>query len=273
MHIPYHKVERKQVVDSQALEHQHYVTHVRPEYFRRRVRVELVLEGVRREQPEALARLCPACSSRPLVRRRLTDRHDHERLHPRLGAEVCLLVKSRVDHVLDSVDRKTSLGDVSCEHHLPCVAGSLFEDLGLLLAREIGVDWAKYQLGHLVPEHLGPLRQDLVRRLDLLLPREEDQYIPVQRLRYVYLQHRHDRRVDIIGLRTLRVVNVDGEHPPRDHEDGRVVEVLAKFLRVEGGTTDDQLEVVAEAGHVLDEAEEYVCVQRALVGLVRRRNR
>ena len=53
------------------------------------------------------------------------------------------------------------------------------------------------------------------------------------------------------------------------HEDASIVEVVRELLRVKCGGRDDQTEVIApKAWDVLHQAEQHVCVQRALVRLV-----
>ncbi len=60
---------------------------------------------------------------------------------------------------------------------------------------------------------------------------------------------------------------MDGEAPAGYSKNGRTVEKLGELLRVQRGAGDEQLEVRPEAGNVLDEAEQNVCVQCPLVGL------
>lgn len=69
-------------------------------------------------------------------------------------------------------------------------------------------------------------------------------------------------------LRGLCVQDVDRVTPPGDAEDRGVVKVLAELLCVEGGGGDEELDVGPEAGDVLHEAEQYVCVEGPLVCLV-----
>ena len=54
---PHHEVKVHQVVDAEALQHEHDVAKVGALYLGHRVGVQLVLERPRRVQPEALARL------------------------------------------------------------------------------------------------------------------------------------------------------------------------------------------------------------------------
>ena len=72
--------------------------------------------------------------------------------------------------------------------------------------------------------------------------REEDEHVAGQRLRDVDLQRRHHRGLDVVRLGRLGVHDVHRVAPPRDVEDGRVVEVAAELGRVEGRARDEQLE-------------------------------
>ena len=70
-------------------------------------------------------------------------------------------------------------------------------------------------------------------------------------------------------LRRPRVQHVDGESPPRDLKHRSVPEERREARRVERRRGDDQAKVPGPArGDGLEHAEQHVCVEGALVGLV-----
>ena len=77
-----------------------------------------------------------------------------------------------------------------------------------------------------------------------------------------------DRGVDVVSGRFGHVVDLNRMEPPRHREQRRVIEVLHETRRVERGTHDDALERGALLEDLLEEAEEDVRLQRALVRLV-----
>ena len=93
-----------------------------------------------------------------------------------------------VDDVDDVVDGDRRLGDVGREHDLARAGRRRLEDLRLHVRRQVGVDRQHEQLGDARAEAARALRERLERRLDLVLPREEDQDVARQRLRDVHLQ-------------------------------------------------------------------------------------
>ena len=107
----------------------------------------------------------------------------------------------------------------------------------------------------------------LLRGFNLVLPGKEDQDV-ARRLCDVYLQDGNDARLEIIRLRSFRVHDVDGVPTAGDVEDGRVVKIRREFGRVQSRGGDEELQVLSEARDVLQQAEEDVCVQRALVRLI-----
>ncbi len=56
-------------------------------------------------------------------------------------------------------------------------------------------------------------------------------------------------------------------------EDGGVIEILAKLFGIQCGTGDQELQVRPEAGNVLDQAKEDVCVQCSLVSFIHHHDR
>ena len=109
--------------------------------------------------------------------------------------------------------------------------------------------------------------QKFLTRFDLLLTGQEDENI-AEWLRHVNLQNGDDASVDVVSLRSFRVVNVDGESATRDSENRRLVKELGKLFCIEGSRRDKKFQVRSESCNVLDQAEEDVRVQGSLVGLV-----
>lgn len=73
--------------------------------------------------------------------------------------------------------------------HLARAWWSWLEDLSLLVGRKRGVDGTHQELFDARPEPSRALRENLCAGLDLVLSRQEDQYVPGDRLRYVRLRH------------------------------------------------------------------------------------
>ncbi len=53
-----------------------------------------------------------------------------------------------------------------------------------------------------------------------------------------------------------------------DAEDGGIVKVVGELLRIQRGGGDEDFDVRPKARDVLDQPEQHICVQRALVRLV-----
>uniref|UniRef100_A0A8R7K0H9 Uncharacterized protein n=1 Tax=Triticum urartu TaxID=4572 RepID=A0A8R7K0H9_TRIUA len=262
-----HEVEAHQVVDAQRLEPQHHVGQVAPLDLRDRVVVQVMPEVVLREEAEALARARAPRPAGALVRRRLGDGLHAQRLHARARVVRLELAEARVDHVLDPVDGQRRLGDVGRQNHLAGALRRRLEDLGLELGGQVRVDRADHQLRNLAADRPHLLLQQLFHRLDLLLPREEQQDV-AGGLLDVQLQDRDDGGGDVVRLRRRGVVDVHLVPPPGDLEDGGLVEEVAEPLGVERRAGDEQLHVRPEARDVLYQAEEDVGGERALVRLV-----
>ena len=137
-----HEVEVQQVMNPQRLQHQHHGVHVRPLYFRDRILLELMRKGPLRVQPKAGPRLGPTSSPSSLSSLRLTNWSDDQRLDARSRIVGLLLAETRVNHIADPVDGQRRLSYICTDHDLPRVFRRGLEDLGLLLARQGGVDGA-----------------------------------------------------------------------------------------------------------------------------------
>mmetsp|Transcript_37897 Transcript_37897/g.108999 ORF Transcript_37897/g.108999 Transcript_37897/m.108999 type:complete len:414 (-) Transcript_37897:906-2147(-) len=261
----------EKIVDPDRLQHQNNVAQVGALDLRGVVVVQLVLKGPLGIQAEALAWLHPAGAPCALIGGSLRTWHHNERLHPGARIEGVLLAESWVDHVHDVVDRDRRLGDVRRKHHLPCALRGGLEDLRLHVRGERRVDGQNEELANSGAQATGLVADRIDGLLDLLLSREEDQNV-ARALGEVNLQHGDDASFEVVRLGGLRVVNADGVPPARDVEDRGVVEEFRELLGVKGGGRDDELQVVAEARHVLDQPEQHVGVQGSLVRLVDQHN-
>jgi hypothetical protein len=114
------------------------------------------------------------CPPRPLIGGRLGNGRDNEALHARLGVVALLLAEPRVDDVLDAVDGERCLCNVGGQHALARPLGSGLKDLSLKIGRQVGIDRTDHQLRYFRAQPSQPVLQDLLCRLDFLLPCEED---------------------------------------------------------------------------------------------------
>ncbi len=78
--------------------------------------------------------------------------------------------------------------------------------------------------------------------------------------RAVFLLFRVGIRVEITGLYRVK--------PPGHLDHRRIVKGFGKLLGVNGGRSDDQLEILAPTEQLFQDAQHEVDVQAALVGLV-----
>mmetsp|Transcript_4340 Transcript_4340/g.10863 ORF Transcript_4340/g.10863 Transcript_4340/m.10863 type:complete len:317 (+) Transcript_4340:834-1784(+) len=220
-----HEVEVNDVVDPHGLELQHSVAQIRALDLGHAHRHHLALKRMLRVQPIALPRARTPRTPRPLLRRGLRDGRHDQRIHARLGVEDLLLGEPRIHDVKDSVDRERGFGDVCGDDDLALALRGRVEDARLHLRRERGVHREDVELGGELAERLHALVQDLARRVDLLLPREEQKHV-ARRLREVDLHDRDERCVEIIGLGRLRVKNLDRECAAGNSENWAFVEVF-----------------------------------------------
>mmetsp|Transcript_6507 Transcript_6507/g.18711 ORF Transcript_6507/g.18711 Transcript_6507/m.18711 type:complete len:883 (-) Transcript_6507:1046-3694(-) len=262
-----HEVEVHQIVDAQALQHQHHRAKIGALDLRDGILLELVLKRPSRVQPEGLAGGCAPCAASSLQRRSSADRRDLQAEHARPRVVAVLLAEPRINDVPDAVDGQGRLCDVGGQHNLARVRRSGLEDLGLQIGRQVGVNGGDDHLHHFAAHAASALLEQLLAGLDLFLPREKHQDIAA-RLREVHLQRRQHRGIHVVRLGLLGVEDVHRIPTSGDPEDGGVIEVLAELLGVQGGAGDEELDVGPEASNVLDQAEQNVRVQRALVGLV-----
>lgn len=158
-------------------------------------------------QPEALARSRPSCTSRPLVRTRLGNRTDKERLDPDPRVVDLLLREAGVDDVDDAVDRERGLGNVGRDDDLATgrAVGSarsrrLVKDALLLLRRERRVERDGLERTELVRQLVGLDRDLSARVLDLLFTGQEDEDVAFW-FGLVNHQDGTDRRLEVVGFR------------------------------------------------------------------------
>ena len=105
------------------------------------------------------------------------------------------------------------------------------------------------------------------RLADVALAREEHQHVVLRREcreRGGYVA----REVALLAVRRLHVPHLDGEEPSRDRYRRRAVEEGGEALGVERCGGDDHLQVAAFREDALEDAEEEVDVERALVRFV-----
>lgn len=263
-----HKVKLDQVVDAQTLQEEHNRVQVGPLDLGRRVFVELVLVGPFGVESEALAGADAAGAPHALFGGGARAGGHDEGLHPGAGVVDVLLDEAGVDDVDDAVDREGGFGDVCGEDDLAGAGGGGLEDLCLELRGEVCVYGADDHFADLVAQLAAGLLQVLLGGVDLVLAGEEDEDVAVRGGGRVDLEDRGDGGVEVVGLGLLGVVDVDGVPAAGDVEDGRAVKVPRELLRVHRRGRDEQLELRPEARDVLDEAEEDVGREGALVGLV-----
>ena len=77
-----------------------------------------------------------------------------------------------------------------------------------------------------------------------------------------------ERRVEVVGLRLLRVQHLDRKRPPGNREDRSLKKVRGELDGVKRGGRDDELEVGSLLDGLLHQPEQHVRVDRALVRLV-----
>jgi len=197
-----------------------------------------------------------------LIRRGARDVLDEELRHA--GAHVVAIDARdpRIDDVDDAGDRERGLGDVRREHDASSGAAAL-EHARLLLRGEARVE-----------REDGGVRERALLELagglaDLALAGEEHEDVAAR----IHLGDLVHRVRD--GLREIRfllgrrpIQHVDGIRPPGDLDHRRAAEELREPLGLERRGADDHPQVGPLRDQPLQEPEEEVDVQRALVRLV-----
>mmetsp|Transcript_15053 Transcript_15053/g.32129 ORF Transcript_15053/g.32129 Transcript_15053/m.32129 type:complete len:663 (-) Transcript_15053:611-2599(-) len=257
---------------AETLQLQHERAQLGAQHLRVGLHEQVRAERRLRVQAEALAGARSACTSGALLGGGPRDGRDDERLDAQPRVVELLLCEARVDHIHDAVDRQRRLSHVCRKHDLACVAAALsrarrrFKDESLLLHGQRRVERQHQHLARLW--HGVDLLLCLAASLlDLLLAGQKDEHI-AGRLVQVNLQHGAYGGVEIVlhGLR--RVVELHRVEPPRHRQQRRVVKVAAELLGVERRAHDNHLELRPQREQLLDEAEEQVGGECALVRLV-----
>ena len=203
-------------------------------------------------------RRAPA-AAHALVGRRLRDGLDRQPLDLQPRAVAADPRGARIDDRTDPRHGERRLGDVRREHD--AARGVRLEDLLLLGRREARVE----------RQDLDVVSQAAGQRLggvtDLALAGEEDEHV-AGRVVEQLLDGVADRVDRVVLLGGGPVADRDGVRAPGDLDDGRAAEMLAEAGRVDRRARDDELEVRTPGQQLLEEAEQEVDVQAALVGLV-----
>ncbi len=174
--------------------------------------------------------------------------------------------KARIDHVADAWHRQRGFRHIRGQHDAAVRAG--VEHPVLVL-----VGQARVQRQHLGIAVLAAF-QRLVRIADLALARQEDQHVAARIQTGDFVDGRHDGVVDgalalLLALAFQRAVahfHRVGAAFNADHR--RIVEMLGEAFGVDGGRSDDQLQVRALAQQLLQVAQQEVDVEAAFVRLV-----
>ena len=228
-------------------------------------RIELVL----RIQAHAHAARHPAAAAGALVGRGARDRFHLQHLDLVAIAVAVDARDARVDHVADARHRQRGFGHIGGEHHAMAGVGAEHAVLlGTRQAREQGqhLDAAADPPDRVLAQMLGGLA-------DLAFARQEHQCVAgaVRAIEVVERIGNRRRQVGLLALgvgRRRPVADLDRIQTPGDLDHGRVAEVRREALRVDGGRGDDQLEIRPARQQLMQEAEQEIDVETALVRLV-----
>ncbi len=257
------RIEEREVLDVAELEVLHPQDHAGeadPLDLRigeRRPRLEVALLV----QPEAHAALGPAAPALALVGARLGDLLDEQLRHAGPHAVAIDPRQAAVDDIDDAGDGQRGLGDVGRQDHPP--AGPAVEHALLLGGRQSGVQRQHRRMRDRSPLDLG---QGLA---DLALARQEHQDVVAR----VHLGDLVDRVGDRVGEVLLVVARrpidqLDRVGPARHLDHRRAAEELREPVGLERRRADDHAQVAAARQQALQEPEQEVDVEAALVGLV-----
>ena len=220
-------------------------------------------------EADAGARAHAPTAAHPLAGRGLGDLLHAQGLDAALGRVALDAREARIDDHADAGDGHGGLSDVGGQDNPP--QGGALEDARLLAgrkAREEGEDLGARQVAA-VEEGLG--------LADFALAGEEDEDVAG------VLAHGVDGVGDVagevVGVDAVGVLVLLGEHvaqpdgldgveAPGDGDDRGVVEEGGEALGVEGGRGDDDQQVLTAGENALEQAEEEVDVQAALVRFV-----
>ena len=220
-------------------------------------------------EADAGARAHAAAAAHPLAGRSLGDLLDAQGLDAALGRVALDAREARIDDHADAGDGHGGLGDVSGQDNPP--EGGALEDARLLAGREAGQEG----------EDLGARQVAAVEQglglADFALAGEEDEDVAG------VLAHGVDGVGDVagevVGVDAVGVFVLLGEHVAQpdgldgveaagDGDDRGVVEEGGEALGIEGGRGDDDQQVLAAREDALEQTQEEVDVQTALVRFV-----
>ena len=167
---------------------------------------------------------------------------DNERVHTELRIVGILLCKTWIDDIVYAVDRDTRFGDVRGDDNLACARRRGIEDPRLHFRWEGGVNGKDHELWDLRSQSLYAFVEDFARRVDLLLPSEEEQDVACG-LHEVNLEDSDQRSLEIIGFWLFCIQRLDRESPPRYRKNGTPPKISCKLGSVKGCRGADELEV------------------------------
>ena len=225
----------------------------------------VVLLGIK---PNANTRLNTTRPSFALVGAALRHRFDRE--PPRTGASVVAAHPDQtgVDDEADARNGERGLGNVGGDDHL--ATGRRTENLLLITGTQPPEERNHLRLG-------AQSSLDQVRAFaDVAFTGQEDEHVAHARLVEQPLALTGGR-VDKVGVGRIRrgaltprgpILDLHWERAPRNFDDWSVVESFREGCRVDGGRSDDDLQVGALSQEVLEVPQQEVDVQRTLMSLV-----
>mmetsp|Transcript_17991 Transcript_17991/g.51087 ORF Transcript_17991/g.51087 Transcript_17991/m.51087 type:complete len:367 (+) Transcript_17991:709-1809(+) len=263
-----HEIKPEQVVDSHRLQLQHDVSKIGSLDLGDVGWQHLRFERLFGVKAVALSGAGTSSTAGTLPGGCLTDGRYHQGVHAQLCVEGFLLAKSRVDDVVNSIDRQGGLCDVRGNDALSRTFRSRLEDSGLHFRRKRRVHGQHDQFGSHVAQGLHARVQRFAASVDFFLSSEEDEDVAL-RFRQVDLHHGDHAGVQIVTLRFLRVQDFYRECPSRNRENGALEEVAGELFSVQGGGRHDDLQIGPSSAQVLQQPEQDVSVNRTLVGFVK----
>ena len=262
---PRDEVEIFKIADAEFRHAQHYLRQVGAVNFLHGKQGP-VLEVVAREEAVTITGGGTPGPALALVAGSLTDGDLDQAGGEGLGVVEVEFSLTGIDDAGDAVDGHRSFGDVGGHDDLVFAFRRLFEDPLLFVLAEARIQ--RYQVQLFVYRAGG---QNLHDRLDGLLAGQENQQVagPLRSDDAVDdILDLGDQRFQV-GLQRRRIDD-DGDRIDLgvDLDQRAIAEVGAKDIGVDGGAGDDNLELGAGFEHPLEQAEDEVDVQAALVGFV-----
>ena len=212
----------------------------------------------------------PAAAPGALVGRGLRDLFDLQLLDLVAVGIALDARQARINDVADARHGERGLGDVGRQHDAPTLVRA--KDARLFLGREAGEE--RQDFGARPAAGEGVLAQRLAGLANLALAGQENEDVARTEPRH-FVAGIDDGVVKVtlvvvLGFLHLHrpVAHIDGIQAPRDLDHRRIVEVLGEALGVDGRRGDDDFQVGALGQELLEETEQEVDVQAALVRLV-----